>query len=224
MFFLVLIELFFLPLVLHDRLPALINVHTIGDSHSQWTSNILELVKTNYTLTLHSMIGKTMHGITKLGINVINFEKFKIQENSVVMFIIGDIDSRNHMHKFKDSGLYRETVRLVAEYENLILSNAKLLPSAKIWIGGLVPTKYNLSVQYLGTPNERFLYNRLLNDELMRMARRNDFFYLDNYADYADENGFLNTNLNDSSVHIRPDKFTLKTKRAIANEIDRIFK
>jgi hypothetical protein len=164
-----------------------------------------------------------MFGAVKMGIDVINFKKYKIQKNAIVMFNFGEIDSRNHLHRFRDTGLYKEMVRLVDSYEELILANRDLEPSIHIWIGGLIPTKFNPKVRHIGTNYERFLYNRLLNDEIMRMARRNNFFYLDNYADYADDSGFLSFEFSDGGHHIGPEKFTLKTKNTIADEIDRIF-
>lgn len=139
------------------------------------------------------------------------------------MFNFGEIDSRNHLHKFKDSGLYKEIVRLVNSYESLILANKNLVQSVNIWIGGLIPIQFDPKVPHVGSNDERFLYNRLLNDEVIRMAKRNNFFYLDNYADYADDSGFLSKTLSDGGNHIGLLSFTINTKKAIANEIDNIY-
>lgn len=198
-----------------------VHIFTYGDSHSHWHSNILELVNGTAVLKTMSMYGKTMHGIIQLGSNGINFRNTYFPLNSIAMFNFGEVDSRNHLHKFAKIGVYKKIKCLVADYENLILRNANLVPHVIIWIGGLVPPKDNPNCAHIGNNYDRALYNRLLNDELKRMAYRNDFFFLDNYEDYATDDGFLNWDLSDFHIHIGSQKFTLKTKSIIANEIRR---
>lgn len=154
-----------------------------------------------------------------MGIDKINFDKFGIENDSIVMFTFGEVDSRAHLHKFKDVGLYKEVVRLVSGYEKLILANLAIRPTVKIWIGGLTPPADYINSN-LGSAMERFLYSRLLNEEILRMAKRNNFFFLDNYSDYADEHGFLRKNISDGNVHII--NYCENTKIAIANEIEKI--
>lgn len=200
-----------------------VHLYTFGDSHSDWPYDIFKKVNSRVILHNHSVHAKTLHGATRFGLKFVNFKRAGVRNNSIVMLNFGEIDSRSHLHKFQNKGLYREIRRLVSAYENLILENIRLVPCVHIWIGGLVPTAEHSKFDPLGSSYERLLYSRLLNEEIHRMAKRNEFFFIDNYEEYADENGFLNMNISDGSVHIRRDLFTLKTKLAIANEIERIY-
>ena len=203
--------------------PEDVHVYSFGDSHSDWPYSIFKKVPSRVIYHNHSIHAKTLFGATRYGRKFVDFERFKVRPDSIVIINFGEIDSRSHLHKFKEIGVYAEIKRLVSDYEKLILENLKLVPSVHIWISGLVPTTENCIFSPLGSSEDRLLYNRLLNDEIIRMARRNDFFYLDNFGDYADEKGFLDVEKKDTSVHIRRDLFNDRTKLSIANEIDRIY-
>ena len=200
-----------------------VHLYVFGDSHSDWPYSIFKKVNSRVILHNHSTHAKTLHGATRFGKRFVNFKRAKVKDNSIVMINFGEIDSRSHLHRFKHKGLYKEMRRLVLAYEKLILENLELVPNVHIWIGGLVPTTEYCKFSPMGKSYERLLYSRLLNEEIHRMAIRNGFFYIDNYEDYADENGFLNMSISDGSVHIRNDQFTLKTKLALTNEIERIY-
>ena len=209
---------------LKSCLPNVITFHTFGDSHSHWTLSILEKINASCILKTHSFYGKTLFGATKSDfIQNISFVSNNIEKNSIVMFNFGEVDSRNHLHRFRNTGLDLEIQRLVRAYENLILSNSILVPNIHIWIGGLVPPTENPKTDYLGSNDERKYYNQALNDEIYRMAKKNNFFYIDNYQDYVNERGFLRFNISDGHIHIGPKHFTENTKFAIANEVLRIF-
>lgn len=205
-------------------IPADVHLYSFGDSHSNLPRDIFSKVPSRVIYHNNSIHAKTLFGATRHGLKFVNFKRFWVRPNSIVMINFGEIDARSHLHKFRvKGGIYKEVKKLVLAYESLILENLKLVPSAHIWIGGLVPAVEHCKFEALGTPLERLLYNRLLNDEILRMARRNKFFYIDNYGDYADDDGFLDANKRDTSVHIRRDLFNDQTKLAIANEIDRIY-
>lgn len=208
---------------IYKWIPKDIHLYVFGDSHSDWPYSIFKKVNSRVILHNHSKHAKTLHGATRLGKKFVNFKRVKVKNDSIVMINFGEIDSRSFLHRFKGKGLYTEIRRLVNAYEKLILENMKDVPKVHIWIGGLVPTTEFCKFTPLGSSYERLLYSRLLNEEIHRMAIRNDFFFIDNYEDYADENGFLNMTISDMSVHIRKDQFTFKTKLAIANEIERIY-
>lgn len=203
--------------------PAQVHIYSFGDSHSDWPYSIFKKVPSRVIYHNYSTHAKTLFGATRYGRKFVDFKRFKVRPDSIVMINFGEIDSRSHLHKFKERGVYREIKRLVAAYENLILENLQLVPSVHIWIGGLVPTTEFCRFSPLGSSDERLIYNRLLNDEIIRMARRNNFFYIDNFGDYADDFGFLDMSKSDMSVHIRRDLFNDRTKLSIANEIDRIY-
>ena len=213
-----------LSLTVELCLPDKVIVHTFGDSHSHWHPSILSKVKTDYVLKTHSFYGKTMYGAVKHDFfPVMNFKNNSVEDNSIVMFNFGEVDSRNHLHRFSYSGLDVEIRRLVDAYEQLILLNLKLVPTVKIWIGGLVPTKENPTNEHIGSNEQRKHYNYALNSAIFNMARRNNFFFLDNFKDYVNEKGYLKIDLSDGHIHIGREKFTDNTKTAIANEINRIF-
>jgi hypothetical protein len=199
-----------------------IKLFTFGDSHSHWNYDILSKWKQNIDLISYPLYGKTLHGATQQGLKLINFNQFNVDNFSIVMFNYGEVDSRNHIHKFRNVGIYNEVRRLVLEYEKLIKKNSEMVPGAKIWIGGLVPPKEHPLCEHIGSPSERFLYNRLLDEQISRMAKRNNFFFIDNYEDYADEFGFLNSNISDGHIHVR--QYSKTIKEIIANEISRFIR
>lgn len=199
-----------------------IKLHTFGDSHSHWNIKILNQTQHDVILLPHPFYGKTLHGIITLGKNGIDFSRYNIDKFSIVMFNFGEIDSRNHLHKFLSVGIYSEIKRLVSEYEKLILLNLELVPEAEIWIGGLVPPKENPLAAHLGSNQERLLYNRLLNDEIFRMAKQNQFVFLDNFKDYANEYGFLNSSISDGHIHIKD--YSINTQQKVASEIENFVK
>ena len=179
-------------------------IHTIGDSHSEagWTG----------VMTHH--IGPILSysfGIEKL--KRIDIRNLNIEDGDSIIFCLGEIDCRCHIHKYINESLkYEEIIDNIIEnyFEaielNIDLCNIKL---KNICIYNIVPpiekhnTYENPEYPYLGSDEERKKYVLYFNKKLKEKCFQKNYIFFDVYDKYTDENGFLNKNLSDSNVHIQ---------------------
>lgn len=179
-------------------------IHTIGDSHS---INGWEGVITHH-------IGPTLcysFGMQKL--DRIDISKFNINDGDTIVFSLGEIDCRCHVHKYITDVLKYETIidNIIYNYFeainiNLINANIKL---NNICIFNIVPPVQKDTVledpdyPFLGTDEERKTYVLYFNKKLKEECIKKNYVFFDIYDNYCDENGFLIKDLSDGRVHIR---------------------
>jgi hypothetical protein len=179
-------------------------IHTIGDSHSErgW-----------YGVIIHH-IGPTLcysFGIEKL--NRIDISKFNINDGDTIVFSLGEIDCRCHVHKHITDVLKYETIidNIIYNYFeaislNIINANIKL---KNICIFNIVPPVQKDTVNedpgypFIGTDEERKTYVLYFNKRLKEECIKKNYIFIDIYDNYCDENGYLIKDLSDGRVHIK---------------------
>ena len=179
-------------------------IHTTGDSHSV---NGWEGVITHH-------IGPTLcysFGMQKL--DRIDISKFNINDGDTIVFSLGEIDCRCHVHKHITNVLKYETIidNIIYNYFeaiNLNLTNANI-KLKNICVFNIVPPVQKDTVledpdyPFLGTDEERKTYVLYFNKKLKEECIKKNYIFFDIYDNYCDENGYLIKDLSDGRVHIR---------------------
>ena len=180
------------------------SIHTIGDSHSA----------AGWTGIINHFLGPVLcysFGIEKL--NRCDIRKFNIKDGDTIIFCLGEIDCRCHIHKhITDTITYQDIINNVVDnyFEaielNVYTSQIKL---KNVCVYNVVPPiqKYNTrespEYPYLGTDEERNQYTLYFNEKIKKKCIENEYIFFDIYDKYIDEYGFLRKDLSDDNVHIR---------------------
>lgn len=179
-------------------------IHTIGDSHcaAGWAGVATHIVG---PLLCYSF------GIEKL--QRIDIRDFNIEDGDTIVFSLGEIDCRCHVHKYvNESVKYEDIIDDIVEnyFEaiqlNIDVCNIKL---KNICIYNVVPPieKHNtleyIDYPFLGSDEERKKYVLYFNKKLKEKCFQKNYIFFDVYDKYIDKNGFLNKDLSDSNVHIK---------------------
>jgi hypothetical protein len=181
-------------------------IHTIGDSHCNAGFGMISGIITHY------IQDRLCYSVGRDGLDV---SDFGIKENDTIVFCFGEIDCRCQIHKrISNSNPYDVMINnIVHKYFEKIEIMVKSLPKVKIFVFNVVPpvrrneTCENKDYPFLGTDDDRKKYVLYFNNEIKKKCLEYNYGYFDVYDKYVDENGFLNKNLSDGSVHIRNPKF-----------------
>ena len=180
------------------------SIHTIGDSHSHngW-SGIIN----------HHLGPLLCYSFGKEQLNRCNINNFSIKDGDTVIFCLGEIDCRCHIHKHINKiNTYQDIINNIIDnyFEAIKLNIINLQIKLKnICVYNVVPPvqKYNtienLEYPYLGSDEERKNYVLYFNKKLKEKCIKNNYIFFDIYDKYTDENGFLKKDLSDGNVHIR---------------------
>jgi hypothetical protein len=184
-------------------------IHTFGDSHSKlgWEGI--------HNLSVHHLGAKLCYSFGRDGIDLKNF---KVEENDTVIFCYGEIDCRCHIQKYltNDTDYINIIDKIVDEYFKQIKFSTSCFNNIKICVYNVVPAVEKeyasscIEFPYLGTNNERKQYVLYFNKKLKEKCSEYGYIFFDIYNKYIDDNGFLNRNLSDDSVHIRDGIFIRK--------------
>lgn len=179
-------------------------IHTIGDSHSYngW-SNIIP----------HHLGPLLCYSFGKEKLNRCNISSFNIKNKDTIIFCLGEIDCRCHIHKhITDIITYQDIINnIVNNYFEAIELNISLLDiniKVKVCVYNVVPpiqkhtVLENSDFPFLGTDEERKRYVLYFNKKIKEKCIQKKYIFFDVYNDYADENGFLRKELSDGNVHI----------------------
>lgn len=179
------------------------SIHTIGDSHSYngWT----EIINHHLGTLLCYSFGKEK-------INRCDIRNFNIKDGDTIIFCLGEIDCRCHIHKhITDTTTYQNIINnIVDNYFEAIELNVSIsqIKLKNICVYNVVPPiqKYNIwenpAYPYLGTDEERKQYTLYFNEKLKEKCIEKEYIFFDIYNNYIDENGFLRKDLSDGNVHI----------------------
>lgn len=188
-------------------------IHTIGDSHSEFGWKDIEVVKCN------NLGPKLMFNFKKEIFKIVN-----IQSDDSVVFCFGEIEVRCHIKKNIVYDNYQPIITNICNnYISEILEIKKNNNITSAYIYNILPTRrvdskepYNITCityqnydeegakpfPFIGSDSERKKYTIFFNYELKKLAQKNNLGFIDVYQEYADEDGYLNMNLSDGSVHI----------------------
>ena len=180
-------------------------IHTIGDSHSYtgW-QNIKDM-----HINMHHLGPKLCFSIGRDGINI---DGFNINDGDTVIFCLGEIDCRCHIHNhITDTITYQDIINnIIHNYLEAIEVNIFNLQIKlkNVCIYNVVPpiqkhnTFENPDYPYLGTDEDRKKYVLYFNEKLKDKCTEKDYIFFDIYDKYIDKNGFLRKDLSDGNVHI----------------------
>ena len=181
-------------------------IHTFGDSHAREPWSKIKGVSCNVLLdksdkTLDRTMTCSFFGFEKL--RAVNIKNHGVRDGDVVLFCLGELDCRCHIHKHKN---YKELIdRIVENYILAIKENADQFKNLKVIIVSItppLPEKYYKGwyrYPMLGSDSERVMYTRLMNQ---RIKETSPYLFLDIYDKYCDENGLLELSYSDKICHI----------------------
>ncbi len=197
-------------------------IHIFGDSHAHHcfgsndtpryfdAKDHINYVYTykNNTFAIHWVGAKTLYRIGKDGLNILNIREYGVNDNDVVVFTFGEIDTRCHIGKQRDQ--YKRSLdevihSLVTNYIHSINQNRKLFNNLIFAIMEVIPPtnqSYNHKLPFHGSLEDRVVITNKLNTALHDACKQHNILFLPTHNIYADENGSLNASLSDTLVHI----------------------
>jgi len=179
------------------------SIHTIGDSHSGicWTG------------VIQNYLGAVLcYSFGKEKLNRCDIRNFNIKDGDTIIFCLGEIDCRCHIHKhITETTTYQDIINnIIDNYFEAIELNVSTsqIKLKNICVYNVVPPiqKYNTAENpeypFLGTDEERKHYVLYFNEKLKEKCIEKKYIFFDIYNDYIDENGYLRKDLSDGHVHI----------------------
>jgi len=179
------------------------SIHTIGDSHSGngWSG-----------IKQHHLGAVLCYSFGKEKLNRCDILKFNINDGDTIVFCLGEIDCRCHIHKhITNTTTYQDIINnIVDDYFEAIEINVSIsqIKFKNVCVYNVVPPikKYNTfenpAYPYLGTDEERKQYVLYFNKKIKENCIKKNYIFFDVYNSYMDENGFLRKDLSDGNVHI----------------------
>ena len=179
-------------------------IHTFGDSHSNngW-SGIIN----------HKLGPRLCYSFGRDKLNCIDICKCNIKEGDTIIFCLGEIDCRCHIHKhINETTAYEDIINNIVDnyFETIKLMVITLqLKLKNVCVYNVVPPvqKHNtyeqVAAPYLGSDKDRQNYVLCFNKKLKEKCQEYNYIFFDIYDKYIDENGFLRKDLSDDNVHIR---------------------
>lgn len=186
-------------------------IHTIGDSHCQfgWPKK-KEIITHRIGPTLCYSFGQDPIGRCPI-------KSMGIQDGDIVIFCLGEIDCRCHIHKYVESGMYYvhiieqlveayfKAISFIVDYSGISLKHVGVYNVVPPVVKGTVPE--NPDYPYLGSNEDRLLYTKFFNYKCQVKCAEYGYFFFNVYEKYSDINGFLNKELSDGNVHIQNGKY-----------------
>jgi hypothetical protein len=180
------------------------SIHTIGDSHSGY----------GWTGIIQHHLGPVLcYSFGKEKLNRCDIRNFNIKDGDTIVFCLGEIDCRCHVHKhITKTTRYQDIINnIVDNYFEAIELNVSIsqIKLKNVCVYNVVPPiqKYNTwenpEYPYLGTDEERKQYALYFNKKLKEKCIEKEYIFFDIYNNYIDENEFLRKDLSDGNVHIR---------------------
>jgi hypothetical protein len=192
-------------------------IHTIGDSHAcnGWANTIKQ---NNVDSILAFSFGRDK-------LNRIDIRNYNIRDGDTVIFCMGEIDCRCHIHKYITNKVTYENIidNIIDSYFEAIKLNIDVsgIKLKNVCVYNVVPPidkntfKYaNSMYPHLGSNEERKMYILYFNKKIKEKCAEYNYIFFDIYNYYIDKNGFLDYYLSDENVHIKNgiyiDKFIIE--------------
>lgn len=184
-------------------------IHTVGDSHcyNGWRG-----------VVTHHLGPLLCYTFGNQPFARCDLRHFGLQHGDSIVFCLGEIDCRCHVHKHvSDHCSYTQVIDALIERYLLAIDmqlralaeKQPLLQLHRVGVFNVVPPVRRLDVwenpeyPYLGTDEERLAYVRYFNQQLALACLRKQFLFVDVYEQYADPQGFLRSDASDGNVHIK---------------------
>jgi len=192
-------------------------IHTIGDSHAcnGWANTIKQ---NNVDSILAFSFGRDK-------LNRIDIRNYNIRDGDTVIFCMGEIDCRCHIHRYITNKVTYENIidNIIDSYFEAIKLNIDVsgIKLKNVCVYNVVPPidknifKYaNSMYPHLGSNEERKMYILYFNKKIKEKCAEYNYIFFDIYNYYIDKNGFLDYYLSDENVHIKNgiyiDKFIIE--------------
>lgn len=192
------------------------SLHTFGDSHSIYGFNHID------NINIHWMGPLLCYTFGKKKLDILNIRDYDVKDNDSIIFCLGEIDCRAHIHKYVNENIsfqtiiddiienYFEAIKLNIEgYKNIKVIIYNVLPPGNVSnvhteheINTYILVKTKNHIPWKGSNNERMQYHLYFNQKLKEYCEKNNFIFMDIYDKYCDENGLLKKELSDGNVHI----------------------
>jgi hypothetical protein len=185
-------------------------IHTFGDSHCGHMDGI-GWRTIDLPIETHWIGPKTCAGFGISKLEMLDINKFGVQEGDVVVFSFGEVDCRAHIHKHKN---YWDIINKITDnYFEAIKENIKQFDNLTVVVMSIPPvarrTALNDNPEFptLGTDEDRRQYVEYFNNNIRRLCGKYGYLYLDVYWSYCDKDDFLDESLSDGNVHIKDGRY-----------------
>ena len=182
-------------------------VHTVGDSHASFGWKDIKGCE------IHHLGPILCYSFGRDKLKRFDIRNLAINHGDCIVFCMGEIDCRCHIHKYVTSPIPYTTIieEIIHEYMNAIKMNLQIctVELKAVCVFNVVPpvkkneTAENPQFPYLGSDQDRKMYVMYFNTCLQRKCKENGFTYIDVYKYYTDNDGFLNKKYSDGEVHIK---------------------
>lgn len=177
------------------------SLYVVGDSHVRPFKGIMGGA-------INHLGPITMHRVGRDGLRIVDLHAMGVREETVVVYVFGEIDVRCHIGKQRDvkgRDLDEVIQTLVENYLRTISQNRSRYQNQVPIVCSVTPptdVTYNPEFPYWGTLSDRIEITQKLNEELRHMCKAYGVLFLDIYSHYADSQGSLHSALSDGNVHI----------------------
>ena len=192
-------------------------IHSVGDSHAQWSFKRTGIVEHEIGAVTMQSIGKN----TSVMLDTIIAGLGITQEDTIIM-CCGEIDARCHIQPRIDAGEDEDQIvsNLVANYiERLVNSKFK-----NMWVLSVTPAwDYASWEEFIirtpgrsvagdpfplrGSDGDRARYTKKMNSYLQTTCAEFHIPFVDVYDFYSDDKGMLIRSLSDGTLHIGDTRF-----------------
>ena len=183
-------------------------IHTIGDSHCVSGWNKIH----KFDIFIHHLGPVLCYSFGQEPLQRCKITEYNILEEDIIIFSLGEIDCRCHIHKYITPILsYKHIIEeIVNTYIKSIVTCVKLLDKKLKYIcvfNVLPPVNKkdvceNPAFPFLGDDEERKQYVLYFNKKLKEVCLQTNIIYIDIYDKCTDFNGFLKKEISDGSVHM----------------------
>ena len=180
-------------------------IHTFGDSHCAF--GFCKIKSNNFSVVCNNVNATTMMNFSRFKLKVIDIYEFNVQEGDVVLFSLGEIDCRCHVHKFKEK--FKTLINeMITGYMDAIKVNVERFIDLKVMVYNIPPTLrgtiYNNNIEYpfICSDEERIVYIKYMNEKLKEHCKDNNFIFLDVYDKYVGDDGLMKYELSDGRIHV----------------------
>jgi len=197
------------------------DIYVFGDSHAWngWTEWPVWHIEPNRVVIYH--MGPVLaYTVGAKGIDRMNLKDHStIRSGDVAVFSFGEIDCRTHISRHIHDRSYQAIIDdIVAKYFECIKLNADRYDAEnplKIWVYSVPPPAYRNSIveqdkfPVSASDDERKQYVLYFNSKLREFCGKYTYGFFDVHDAYADQNGMLNRELSDGTVHIRDSRYII---------------
>jgi hypothetical protein len=188
----------------------MMQVHTVGDSHSTSVhGSFPDWVQQNH------LGPKTCYSF---GIASPRYILKNTNPGNVVIFCLGEIDCRCHVHRIiTKTKTYQYIINYIIDNYFKAVRDIAAHLGVHVYIYNVVPPSKEKDLPHasanfpvLGSDEERKTYVLYFNKRLKEKCIEYGFHFFDIYDHYTDEEGFLRRDLSDDNVHIGNGEFIVK--------------